>query len=416
MNISVEKVDALNILFRGFIDHSIIEENITSLRQEAKKHMKEDEIDDETFEKNAEGQALHNFINEAMKKAQITAEDILGQPSFKDYEKQKNGLTIEVEVSLRPIIDTSIAYMEVVPSFSVPQADTSLMETRLSKLALQQAPYTPITKERAVQHGDLISVDFSGFLNGKALEGAEAKAYKLKIGTNSFIPGFEQKMIGLHAGDDKRITITFPTNYPTKALAGKETEFDVKLHDIKEQVALEINDDLAKHVLKDSSATLSTLKEKVKEQIAAEAFTHLYKKELQPKLIKGLLSKFDFALPNNVIEQEIDAKVNEKAQHMSKKELSLYREDKQKFKALRDSLKVEASNSIKAALIVDALAKKEGIVVSEEELTASLTHQAEITGKNAEELIDYYENNNLMTALRVGLMEEKLFRKMLGVN
>lgn len=199
-------------------------------------------------------------------------------------------------------------------------------------------------------------------------------------------------------------------------MAGKETQFDVKLHDIKEQLSLEINDDLAKHVLKDTSATLDTLKEKLKEQMAAEAFTHLYKKELQPKMIKGLLSKFDFVLPNNIIEQEIDAKVNEKAQQMSKEDLAIYREDKEKFKALRESLKSEASNSIKAALIVDALAKKEGIEVAEEELTDSLTHQAQITGKNAEELIDYYESNNLMTALRVGLIEEKLFRKMLGVN
>ena len=416
MNISVERIDDLNVIFRGFIENSLIEDNILSLRKEARKHLKEDEIDDETFAKNAEGQALHDFIDEGMKKANIVAEDILGQPSFRHYEKQASGLSIEVDVSLRPTIDTSIEYMDIVPSFTTPQADTSLIATKLSKLALQEAPYTAIREQRAVQHGDLISVDFEGFLNGKALEGANAKAYKLKIGTNAFIPGFEQKMIGLQAGEQKRITITFPTNYPTKALAGKETEFDIKINDIKEQLPLKINDSLAQHVLKDSSATLDTLKEKLEEQLAAEAFTRLYKKELQPKIIQGLLTIFDFALPNNIVEQEIDAKVNEKAQLMSKEELTLYREDKQKFKALRESLKGEASDSIKAALIVDALAKKEGIEVEDEELTASLTHQAQITGKNAEELIDYYENNNLMTALRVGLIEEKLFRKMLGVH
>lgn len=197
MKITVEKLDNLNIIFRVFIENSLIEDKITTLRQEAKKHLQEKEIDDEKFQHEAESQVLHDFIAEGMKNAEITSDDILGQPSFKHYAKEEHGLSIEVDVSLRPTIDTSIAYMDIVPSFSMPKADTSLIETKLSKLALQQAPFTLINIQRAVQHGDLISIDFEGFLDGKALEGADAKAYKLKIGTNSFIPGFEQKMIGM---------------------------------------------------------------------------------------------------------------------------------------------------------------------------------------------------------------------------
>lgn len=416
MKVSVEKEDALSLLFRGFIEQSLIEEKIASLRDEAKKHLKEDEIDDETFARNAEGQVLHAFIDEGMKQAQIVQEDILGQPSFRHYDKQDDGIHLEVDVSLRPHIDTSIDCSDIIPRFTMPKADTSLLDTKLEKLALQQAPFTPPTVARGVQNGDLVSVDFEGFLNGRALEGASVKDYKLKVGTHSFIPGFEQKIMGMQAGEEKQITLTFPGNYPTKELAGKETEFHVKLLEIKEQIALEIDDALAQKALADHTATLDTLKEKMTEQLATEAFTRLYKQELQPKIIKGLLAKFDFSIPGNVVEQEIDAMVNEKAQQMTKEELVLYREDKAKFKALRDALRGKASDSIKAALIVDALAKKEGIEVEEDELTATLTHQAKMTGKNAEELIDYYEGNNLMTALKVGLIEEKLFRKMLGVS
>jgi len=416
MKVSVEKVDDINIIFQGLIPQSLLEEKILSLRQEARKHLKEDEIDDETFARNAEGQALHEFIDEGIAQAGITAEQILGQPSFRHYEKQADGLSIEVDVSLRPHIDTSVEYMDIVPSFTLPPTDISRIESKLTKLALQEAPFTTPPKPRGVVQGDLVSIDFEGFLNDRLLEGASQKGYKVKIETNSFIPGFEEKVLGMQVGEERRIDIIFPTNYPTKELAGKETQFDVKLNEIKEQLSLPIDDALAVHVLRDENATLETLKEKLKEQIDIEAFGQLYKRELQPKLMQGLLSKFDFDVPNNILEQEIDAKVNEKAQHMSKEELALYREDKQKFTALRESLKGVASDSIKAALIVNALAKKENIEVTEDELTESLTHQAKLTGKNADELIDYYEKNNLMTALRVGLIEEKLFRKLLGVH
>lgn len=416
MQVSVERVDAINIVFKGLIPQTLLDEKVLSLRLEARKHMKEDEIDDETFARSAEGQALHEFIDEGMAQAKITSEEILGQPSFREYEKHADGLHIEVDVSLKPYIDTSVEYMDIVPSFTLPQIDLSRIDTKLTKLALQEAPFTDLTTPRAVAHGDLVSIDFDGYLNGRALEGANQKAYKLKVGTNAFIPGFEQKIIGMQVAEEKHITITFPINYPTKELAGKETEFYVKLNEIKEQLPLNIDDALAAKVLKDETATLDTLKEKLKEQLETEAFAQLYKSKLQPQLTEGLLSKFDFAVPHNVLEQEIDAKVNEKAQQMSKEELKLYQEDKVKFKALRDSLKEEAIRSIKAALIVDALAKKEGIEVSDDEMTVSLKHQAKITGKNAEELIGYYENNNLMTALRIGLTEEKLFRKMLNAQ
>jgi trigger factor len=414
MQVSVERVDAINIVFKGHIPRSLLDEKVLSLRLEAKKHMKEDEIDDETFARSAEGQALHAFIDEGIAQANITAEQILGQPSFRHYDKKEDGLHIEVDVSLRPYIDTSVEYMDIVPNFTLPKTNLSLINVKLSTLALQEAPFTPLKTPRAVAYGDLVSINFNGYLNGRALEGAEQKGYILKIGTNAFIPGFEEKLIGMQTGEEKHIDITFPLNYPTKELAGQKTEFDVTLNEIKEQIALPIDDALAVKVLKDETATLARLKEVLKEQIDTEAFAQLYKRELQPKLIEGLLSKFSFDVPNNVLEQEIDAKVNEKAQQMSQDELKLYQEDKAKFKELRESLKEEASRSIKAALIVDALAKKEGIEVSDDELTASLEHQAKVTGKNAEELIGYYENNNLMTALRVGLTEEKLFRKMLG--
>ena len=138
--------------------------------------------------------------------------------------------------------------------------------------------------------------------------------------------------------------------------------------------------------------------------------------ELKPKIVQGLLAKFDFTLPNNIVEQEIDAKVSEKSRSFSEDQHKMYKEDKGKFMDLRESVREEARNTIKIGLIVEALAKKEDIDVHEQEVHAALGYQAMMTGQDAQELVKYYEDNNLMTSAKMGLTEDKLFGHMLGFH
>jgi len=415
MKITVEKIDNVNIIISGTVDNSLIEKKVSLLKEQATQDTLE-ATDTDAFQRDAEGQALQDFIESGMKEANIAQDEILGQPSFRKYEKQEHGLDIEVEISISPVIDTNVEYMDIVPSYTKPTVDAEAVDATLAKVAVQQAPFTQIVAPRAVKSGDLVVIDFEGFLNGRALQGANEQGYKLKMGSKTLMPGFEEQVIGMKPNEEKVIKVTFPKNYQAEALAGKETEFNVTLQEIHEQVALEINDALAKKTLNDENATLDTLKVMLTEQVSSQAFSNLYTSTLKPQIIQGLLTKFDFTLPNNVVEQEIDGKVNERAQNMSKEELVLYQESKEKFKALRESMRAEASDSIKAALIVDALAKKEGIDVSEEEVLSALTNQAQISGQKPDELIAYYKTNNLMTAVKVGLIEDKLFSRMLGLD
>lgn len=428
MKITVEKTDDINIIIRGTIENSVIHEKITELKDQAVKALKKDKtIDAQTtedklnkmrdsqFQREAEGQILQDFIEAGMKKANLDQDEILGQPNFKKYEQEKTGVSLEVEISTSPVIDTNVEYMDIVPNFTIPTVDPKNVDAKLAEMALKKAPYTKIKTERSVKNGDLVVLDFEGFLNGRALQGANETEYKLKIGSNSMIPGFEEAVIGMRSDEEKTIKVTFPKEFQTKELAGQETEFNVKLLEIQEQIPLELNDALAQRIFDDERATLDLLKLKMTEKITSQAFSNLYNEELKPQIIRGLLSKFDFTLPNNVIEQEIDAKINERAQRMSKEEHALYKEDREKFNMLRDMVRQEAKDSIKAALIVDALAKKEGIEVDDEEVLSALSYEAMMRGKDAEELIEYYKTNNLMTSAKVGLKEDKLFRKMLGV-
>lgn len=429
MKTNIEKIDDINIIISGIVDKSIIEQKVSKLKEQAKKELKKDktldakeidkrlkELQANKLQREAQSLILQNFIESGMKKANIDQADILGQPNFKKYEERPNAIYIVVELSTTPEIDTTIEYLDIIPSYTIPKADPILVKSKLEALAKKHAPFTKIKQERTVKNGDLVIIDFEGFLNGRALEGGSGEKYALKVGSKSFMPGFEEQMIGMKPHEEKNVKVTFPQNYQAKALAGKETEFSVKLHEIQEQLAMDIDNALAQKVLSDETATIEILKDKITEQVRSQEFSNLYNATLKPHIIKELLTKFDFTLPNNAVEQEIDAKINAIAQGMSKDERAIYQNDKEKFQGLRDSVRTEARDSIKAALIIDALAKKENINVDEKEVVETLQQEATTMGKDPDEFVAYYKTNNLMTSATVRLTEEKLFSRMLEMT
>ncbi len=420
MKVTVEKLDDINLIISGTIDNKMIEEKFATLKAHATKESAAkdtaEEISDETLQQNAESDVLTEFIEAGLKEVNIDVEEILGQPGFKRYEKRDNGLFLEIAISTNPQIDTNVDYADIIPTYSTPEAPAEEVEAKLAEMAVQHGTFESIKKARAVENADVAVIDFEGFIDGVAFEGGSAEKFNLKIGSNAFIPGFEEQVIGMAYGEEKTITVTFPTDYSSADLAGKEAEFKVKLHEVQEQKARETDDAFAQHVLNDQKATLASLQEKLSDQITSQALSQFYNDELKPLLIKGLLTKFDFTLPSNIVEQEIDAKVTEKIQQMEKEVRTAVLEDTDKFHALRNSLKEEAGNSIKTALIVDALAKKEGLEVGEQEILAALYYQAMMSGQDAQELVEYYKENNLMTSAKMGLTEDKLFGKMLGLD
>jgi trigger factor len=133
-------------------------------------------------------------------------------------------------------------------------------------------------------------------------------------------------------------------------------------------------------------------------------------------MVEALVEKFDMALPNNIVEQEIDAKINAAAKEMSEEELATYKDNEEKINTLRDSVKEDAVASVKATFIVDALAKEENITVEDKEVSQMLYYEAMMSGQDAEEIMKYYEENNLLPAVKMGMIEDKLFGKLLGLE
>lgn len=416
MKITVEKVDDINFIISGTIDNSLIEEKVAKLKEQAMAESKENDAAHETIEQQAAGQVFQEFIEAGIKEAKINVETLLGQPGLRKYEKQADTVFFEVDIAISPEIDTTVSFEDVVPSYTKPQADPKAVEAKLAEFATKQAPFMKLEQPKAIENGDVAVIDFKGFINGEPFEGGSAEKFNLKIGSGSFIPGFEEQLIGMEYGEEKTITVTFPESYGSADLAGKETQFVVKLHEIVEQRALPTDDAFAQRILNDPKATLDTLKSKLADQITVQELSNLYIEELKPKLVRGLLSKFDFTLPNNVVEQEINAKIREKIQGLSQEEQKRSMEDKETFMQLRESVREDAEATIKIALIVEALAKKEGIDVREEEAVSALTYQAIMAGQDAQALVKYYRENNLMGSVIKGLTEDKLFGQILGFH
>jgi len=416
LKVTVEKVDDINFILRGAVDNSVIEDKVAAFKEAAAKESKDDASTDENIEQAAAAEVFREFIDEGIKEANIEIETLLGQPGLKKYEQRESSVYFEVDVSISPEIDPNVIIEDITPSYTKPTADPEAVEVKLSEFAAQQAPYTSIETPKVLENGDMAVIDFTGYLDDKPFEGGSAEKFNLKIGSNSFIPGFEEQLIGMEYGEERSIRVTFPQEYQAKDLAGKETTFTVKLHEIQEQKAQTPDDAFAQKILTDPKATLATLKEKLAAQITSDELSQLYMSELKPKITEGLLSKFDFTLPNNIVEQELDAKVRAHINHLSEEEHKLYTEDKEKFQEFRRSFLGEARASVKSALIVEALAKKEGIEVDEQEVHAALGYQAMMTGQNAQELVKYYEDNNLIPSAKLALTEDKLFGILLGFD
>jgi len=425
---NVEKLDSANYKVTGTIDKKDITSKIDKLAKEAAKSVKVDgfrpgkvpvavvkKMYGQKLEQDAEGEAIREVVEAAYKEAGIDVNDIIGNPIFEKFDDKGETKEMEIIVSTRPVIDLG-DYSDIVPEFEKPEPTDEEIQEELESIAQKFTKAKSIQEDRPLQEGDIAVFDFKGFLNGEAFEGGSAENFELKIGSKQFIEGFEEQMVGMKKGEEKTITVTFPKDYQAPNLAGKETEFTIKLHDIKEEVAPEIDDALAAKALGKEDATLQELKEYAKDIIKSAKVRKLYEDELKPKILEKLVAKYEFDLPKNIVNQEIDNLVNQKAQTLSKEELEEVKQSEEKLEELRESVREDAEKSVKATFIVDAMAKAENITVDDSEISQVVYYDALMNGQDPQKLMEYYQANNLFPVIKMGMIEDKLFSKLLKLD
>ena len=241
-------------------------------------------------------------------------------------------------------------------------------------------------EDRPVQEGDIVELDYAGTMDGVPFAGGTAEHQKLTIGSHTFIPGFEEQMVGMNAGEEKDLTVTFPENYGAEDLAGKEAVFHVKVHEIRREELPELDDEFAKDI--SEFETLEEYRADVRaklEKQAAERDENSFKNAVIDKVIGNA----ETDIPGAMIERQIDSMVRDfeyrlRAQGMDIKDFMKY--TGQDEKAMREDYRAQAEKSVRAHLVLSAIEKAENIEASEEEVDAEIAKFAPQTGKTPDEL------------------------------
>ena len=258
--------------------------------------------------------------------------------------------------------------------------------------------------DRALENGDIATIDFEGFVDGVAFDGGKAEGHELEIGSGSFIPGFEEQLVGMKIDEEREIKVTFPKEYFSKDLAGKEAMFKVKLHEIKRKELPELDDEFAKDV--SEFDTLAELKASIKEKIEKNN-EQRQKYETEDLAIKAVCEDVKVDIPSGMVEFEVENMMKDFEQRLSYQGLNLDQYLKMIGKTeeeMKKEYEPQAIEAIKSRLVLEAIIKAEKIEASEDEIKAKMEEMAKNYGKKVEEIS---ENENLKKYLKEGIESEK---------
>ena len=258
--------------------------------------------------------------------------------------------------------------------------------------------------DRPLENGDIATIDFEGFVDEVAFEGGKAEGHELEIGSGAFIPGFEEQLVGMKIDEEREIKVTFPKEYFSKDLAGKDAIFKVKLHEIKKKELPELDDEFAKDV--SEFDTLDELKASIKERLEKDN-EQKAKYETEDAAIKAVCEEAKVDIPSGMIEMEVEHMMQDFNQRLSYQGLNMEQYLKMIGKT-EDEIKKEyepqAKDSIKSRLTLEAIKKAEKIEASDEEINEKLEEMAKNYGKKVEEISD---NENLKNYIKEGIESEK---------
>ncbi len=260
-------------------------------------------------------------------------------------------------------------------------------------------------EDRPVEKGDIATIDFEGFVDGKAFEGGKAEGHDLEIGSNTFIPGFEDQVIGMKIDEEKDINVKFPDEYFSKDLAGKDATFKVKVHEIKKKELPKLDDEFAKDV--SEFDTLKELKEDIKNKQQKQN-EEKAKYETQDAIIDALCENIKVNIPSGMVEMEIDNMIKDIEQRLSYQGLKLEQYLQMMGKTnedMRKEYEPQAMKAIKSRLALEAVIKAEKIEATDKEIEEKMKEMAKNYGKENDK--EFLKNENVKNYIKQGIESEK---------
>ena len=368
-----------------------------------------------SFLKKAYGKSLMgDIVNETINE---TSEQVLKEKEIKPATTPRVDFVNPLDTVIEGKADLSFTMkVDLMPEFTVAplselkaqrlvsDVSDAAVEISLKRLAESQRTYTPKAEADAAQTGDAVVIDFEGSIAGEVFEGGKGQDYTLTLGSSAFIPGFEDQLIGVHAGEQRTVNVTFPENYGAANLAGKDAQFEVKVKEVKAPNEVPIDEELAKKIGLDS---LDQLKERIREQLHGD-YGRASRVHLKRRILDALDTAHNFDLPKGMVDAEFDMIWRQVKAELEREGASPEDEGKSE-EELQTEYRGIAERRVKLGLILAKIGEQNAISINQDEVGRALAARARQFPGQEKQVVDYYVNNQqAMAELRVPIFEDKV--------
>ncbi len=325
--------------------------------------------------------------------------EIVGQPEFDVVSIDENGLVLSAKVYVKPEVSIK-DYLGIEVEKTVEEVTEEEVDKEIETVRERNSREIDVT-DRAAEMGDTTVIDFEGFCDGVAFEGGKGTDYALKLGSGSFIPGFEEQIVGKNIDDEFDVNVTFPEEYHAEELAGKPAVFKVKIHAITRVELPELDDDFAKDV--SEFDTLSEYKQSVKAKIETRHETAA-DNAMEEKLVEALIEKLDAEIPEAMYEVETENFVRDYDTRLRSQGLDLktyFKYTGMNLDSLREQMRPQAERQVKARLALEKISELENIEATEEDINGEYEKIASAYGIEIEQVKASIEADAIAADMKV---------------
>lgn len=357
----------------------------------------------EILHKDALDILIPKAYTEAVEETEI---DPIDQPDIKDFDIEEDSpLTFTAEVEVKPDVKLG-EYKDLGIEKEDSEVKDEEIQEEIDRVRNQHGQLVSSDKE-VVEEGDFVIIDFEGKKDGEKFPGGSAEEYSLEIGSNTFIPGFEEQLIGAKVGEELELNVTFPEDYNAEDLAGEEVIFDVKVKEIKQKELPELDDEFAKEV--SDYETFDKYRESIEERLQKSKEDNT-QREYENKLIEKVSKNAEIDVPNKMVEEELNKMFQNFAQSVSQQGMEV--EDYLNYTGTdengwKEQNRKAAENRTRSNLVLETIAEKEGIEISDEEIEEQVNEIAENNDQDPEQIKAFLQMQGQLDSLKDGLKMQK---------
>ena len=330
-----------------------------------------------------------------LKENEKDLEDLVARPDVQVKEINGEGVTFNFVLTMRPEVKLG-DYKKINVKREKAKVTAEEIEDTIENIRHRYAE--DVLKDGEIKDGDVAVIDFDGFVDGVAFEGGKGENYSLKIGSGTFIPGFEEQLIGLKSGDEKDVEVTFPEDYHAEDLKGKKATFKVKVHEVKEVKVPELDKDFFEDLGMEGVDTKEKLEAKISESILTNKESELENKYID-ELLEAAAKDTEVDIPEVMIDDELERVISQYDSHLRSQGITLeqfYKFTNSDEEALKSQMRPEAARRVKHRLMLEEIAKQEKIEISDEEANKEAERLAENYQIKKEEFLQMFGGLDLV--------------------